>query len=314
MKTLGVFFWNEQNWHKRKLTKKIKIAKDSYALFSRIGKSKGFRVIISSRKYYGNGKFKKAYEYSHGKFNVVRDQKVDIIFDRSWESEKRNKNKKKFMKKISMFNNPELNRICWDKYLCSKIFNKFMDKNFLVHNKSELRRVVKKLDSEKIVLKPRFGVMGLEVKIVKRNKLPEVRKNTIVQKFIDSSNGIKTLGIKGVHDLRIVTLSNKIDHAYVRRPRKGLIANIAQGGYVTHINKKKLPKEVLNIVKNIDKRMKRYGPRLYTVDMIFDEKNKPIVTELESNPVIDSAYKSSKSKKTQREFMKHIFDSISKLS
>ena len=60
--------------------------------------------------------------------------------------------------------------------------------------------------------------------------------------------------------------------------------------------------------------MKRYGPRLYTVDMIFDEKNKPIVTELESNPVIDSAYKSSKSKKTQREFMKHIFDSISKLS
>jgi len=312
MKTIGVLFGEEPDWLKGKLTKKTKITHKSYGLFTRIGRLKGFEVIISSIDYYNKGRLRKAYRYNKGKYEIIRNQDVDIIFDRFWNSGGV-KIKKNIQRYVKIFNHPELNGICWDKYICSKIFDKYMNRSFLADNKKERKDALKKIKSKKIVIKPRYGIMGNEVIVMTKKKMPDFKKDCIIQGFIDSSKGIKFLGIKGVHDLRIVTLSGKIDHAYVRRPRKGLITNIAQGGYVTHIDNKRLPKEVTSIVRNIDKRMERYGPRLYTVDMMFDEKGKPIVTELESDPVIDSAYKSARSKKIQRRFINHIFDAIATL-
>jgi len=313
MRTIGVLFGVEQDWLRNKPTKKTKITKYSYGLFTRIGRSKGFKVIIGISANYSKKKFKEAYEYKRGNFEIVKDQKVDILFVRFWHNKKNNLIYKHIYKKINIFNHPELNKICWDKYACSKIFKGFMADSYLVNNKEELKKAVKNIDSEKIVIKPRFGIMGYGVKVINKNELSEVRENTIVQRFVDSSDGINFLGIKGIHDLRIVTLSGKIDHAYVRRPRSGLLSNIAQGGYVTHVDKEKLPDEVVDIVRKVDEKMKKYGPRLYTVDMMFEKGDKPVVTELESVPVIDSAYKSHKTRKVQRDFINHIFDTISEL-
>jgi len=314
MKTIGVLFGSQPRWLYKLYPKEWGKTRKSFILFQKIAEKKGFNCIIGIIKDYEKGKFKTAYKYDGSKFIKLIDQKVDVFFDRAWNSPKRDKIKKKLQKEIPLFNNPILNIICWDKYLCSKKFGKFMPKTYLINDLKELRKAVKKIKTEKIVIKPNRGIMGNDVVIRKKDNLPEsIPKNMIVQDFIDASDGIKKLGIKGVHDLRIVTLSGKIDHAYVRKPRHGLITNIAQGGYVYHVKKEKIPQECIKIVGQIDKKMKKYGPRLYTVDFMFNKQQKPIVTELESTPVIDSAYKSPKTKTIQKKFISNIIDNIVKL-
>jgi len=301
MRTLGIVILNEKGCENGRLIK----------FMTRIGKLKGFNVLIGGVDSYSNGKLKKAYEYYNGKGRVVRNRKVDVLFDFALKNKKWDKIKEKIKNEIKIFNHPELNKICWDKYRCSKVFSQFMNETFLVNNKRQLKEAIKKIDSYWILIKPRFGIKGRNIMLITRDNPVDVEKNSVVQKFVDSSNGIPCLDVEGVHDLRVVTLSGRIDHAYIRSPKEGFIANVARGGHSTYISKAKLPENVVQIVRKIDKRMKRYGPRLYTVDMVFDENNKPVVIELESVPAIN--YRSPSLKKVHGGFIKRIFDTILEL-
>ena len=309
-KTIGILFFNCYDFSKRKNAFRSKKAEKAFILFSRIANKKGFDVVFSDTKQYKDKKFKKAFIYKDG-WKKVEDVKLDIIFDRCKTDEKTVEFKRKLSKEIPLYNNFELNRFCWDKASYNSLFGKNTLKIFLVHNKKQLKEKLKKIKTKRYVLKPRFGIMGDDVVIMSKKRLPkEVKKNTILQEFIDTSDGIKELGIKGVHDLRIIIIDGKIDHAYVRVARKGLISNIAQGGRANHIAKKDIPKKALSLVKLAEKKMKKYGPRLYTVDLVFDQNNDPIVLEMESIPVIDSAYKEAGTKELQKKFITHIVDSV----
>jgi glutathione synthase/RimK-type ligase-like ATP-grasp enzyme len=183
--------------------------------------------------------------------------------------------------------------------------------SFLVTTNEELRNLAKKLPSEKIVIKPKSGIMGKGVQIRSKDNLPIIRSRKLVQRFIDTSKGIKELNITGVHDFRVIVLSGKILHAYVRKPKEGLVANIALGGTVTHVDR--VPNKVKKIIKNIDDKLSKYGPRVYSADFLYENGTNPILSELESTPVIDSAYKSPSSKNKQRAFIQAIINELVKL-
>ncbi|MCK4521757.1 MAG: ATP-grasp domain-containing protein [Nanoarchaeota archaeon] len=190
------------------------------------------------------------------------------------------------MKKLKLINNPYLDEIGWDKYLTYKIFMKYMPDSFLVNNKQELEKAVEKIKTEKVVLKPRHGSRGWHIKVIDKKDLPDkIEKNTLAMEFIDTSKGIKSLGIKKRHDFRVLIVDGKIDHCYVRIPKKGsFLANCAKGASKIFIANDKIPKEVVKIVKKVDDRFKKYKPRVYTIDFLFDKGKKPYLIEFNSQP------------------------------
>ncbi|MCK4521758.1 MAG: ATP-grasp domain-containing protein [Nanoarchaeota archaeon] len=287
-----------------------------FITFSKLNPKKDFKIVIGCVEDYKDKCFTFCYSYENRKLIKIYNQKLDFVFDRSLLNKDTLKIKERIQNELPMLNNLFLSKLCWDKYATYKKFRKLMPKTYLVNNKDEAMKVIDNIKSDKIVIKPRDGLAGKGVIVINKKNLLKninIHGDTLVQEFVDSSNGIKELGIKGVHDLRIVTLSAKIDHAYVRKPKKGLVSNIARGGSVTHVNLSRIPSTALSIIKKVDKEMSKFGPRFYTVDMAFNNRNKPILIELESIPVLRSAYKNLKVKSIQKRFISNIIDNIAKL-
>jgi glutathione synthase/RimK-type ligase-like ATP-grasp enzyme len=187
-----------------------------------------------------------------------------------------------------LINNPLLDEFCWDKRIIAEIFPEYTPKTFLVNTKKGLKLVLPEIRSKKVVIKPRYGTLGKGVIITSKENLPEtIEKNTIVQEFVDTSDGIKGV-TEGMHDMRLVMINGKIDHAHVRIPKKGsLTANIALGGKKVFIANRQIPIKAKKIAKKVDKLFKGFYPRVFSVDFLFDTKGKPYIVECNSQPMID---------------------------
>tara|TARA_Y100000310_G_C20620166_1_gene782850 strand:- start:1061 stop:1651 length:591 start_codon:yes stop_codon:yes gene_type:complete len=155
----------------------------------------------------------------------------------------------------------------------------------LIHNKSQLKKILSKFPSKKIVLKPRYGIRGLGIKVVSKKTLPKkIKKDTIVQEFINTAHGIKELNLKQPHDLRVILINGKIHHSYLRLPQHSFLANCAKGAKKQFVKKKSLPSSVLTLVNFVNKKLKKYKPSLYSVDVIFENGEIPKIIELEAIP------------------------------
>jgi len=274
--------------------------------FSIVGKKNGFNVIIAHHGDYTSRKIKKAWVFDK-KWKKVYNKKIDLIFLYVRYSHEDNQNKKN-LKKLKLINDPGLDIVAWDKYKTSKLFSKYTPQTFLVNNKKELREAVKKIKTEKIVLKPRYGSKGWKIEVFDRGKIPSmVEEDTLAMEFIDTSKGIKSLGVKTKHDLRTLIIDGKIDHAYVRIPKgNSFLANCAKGASKIFIPNEKIPKEAVEIVQKIDSKLKKYKPRVYTADFLF-EGEKPYLIELNSQP---GAFYYDKHEDIRTRFFENIFKSI----
>ena len=152
---------------------------------------------------------------------------------------------------------------------------------FLVNSLKELKEEVKNIKSDKIVIKPRFGLRGIGVELYSKDKLPsEVDKDTIVQEFIE----LKKMGGRS-YDLRLMMINNRLDHAYYRLAPKGSFkANCTLGAQKKNVNIESLPAEVWAIAGMIDRKLERFYPRIYSIDLIRDKLGKYYILELESMP------------------------------
>lgn len=292
---VGVLFTSAARWYKNYPFRK-KDNNRAYARFARIGKKKGLKVVFAYYKEYKRGGIlRRAWEYDKG-WKKVANQNVDLIYGR-FNAAAFRKNQKvndveklKFMMAddISVINHPELEEFCWDKRLIAEVFPEYCPGTHVVNTKAGLKTVLSGFHSDKIVLKPRFGTLGKSIKIIDNESIPKsVEKNTLVQEFIDTSKGIDGI-VKGIHDLRLIIANGKIDHAHVRQPMKEGVftANMSLGGTRQFVPVEKLPKSIAPIVRDVDKLLSNYYPRLYSIDLMFDENQRPYIVELNSSPVI----------------------------
>jgi len=105
-----------------------------------------------------------------------------------------------------------------------------------------------------------------------------------LQEFIDSSKGVPGVS-HYLHDLRLVCVNEQIIYSYIREPKAGsFLANLAQGGRLIIVPRKKLPASLFPIIKQANEIFATFSPRIYSIDFMFDEKKKPWVVELNSMP------------------------------
>ena len=267
-----------------------------HSIFSKKAEEHGLRLFFAPYNEFRDGKLDRAWIYKKNRWVKVHNQEVGLVYSRfaktmflgNKENPKAVSFKYRMIEKVTLLNHPLIDRFCWDKRIVSEMFPELTPKTFLINTLRGLKAVLPELKSKKIVLKPRFGTMGQNVIITDKDNLPEtIEENTIVQEFIDTSEGIKGL-TKGYHDLRLIIADGRIDHAHIRVPKKGLLtANVALGGKKVFIKNEQIPKKAASIARKIDRLFRDYRPRVYSIDFLMDKNQKPYIVECNSQPMID---------------------------
>lgn len=260
---------------------------EAFSLLLEQGEKNNFEVYLSRYNFYNkrNRKLRKAWIYENKKWKKVKNKKVGVFYYHG-KTKGIAEECKRIQKLINLpiINHLELEQVCDDKLLTYNIFPELSPKTFIVNDFYELQRIIYYIKSKKVVLKPRFGSNGIGIVILNKDKLRNgIKKDTVVQEFVDSSNGI--LNVKKTHDLRIIIIDGKINHAYIRVPKyNNLLCNAYLGAKKVFIRNDEIPFSVLKRIKKIDSHFQHYGHRVYSADFAMDENKKPWLIELNSKP------------------------------
>lgn len=267
-------------------------AVESYEWLFSMGRERGFRMVWTCYKYFENGTFTAYVEFDPKKQEWVKQKKTikpDYLYDKAFFRYKHIPLKEKFSLIAPTLNPPQLQVIDADKMVTFLTFKEHMVPSYLVRNQDELAKALKKIKTAKVVLKTPLGLCGQGVHILKKSEAKKFvfKKPHLVQRFTDSKKGVPGL-FKGVHDLRLVFLSNKLVQAYIRTAPKGeLKSNIAQGGERIFVPIAKVPKRVKEIAKTFQKRFAQFDNSLYSVDFMYENGKTPYVVEINSNPTFE---------------------------
>jgi glutathione synthase/RimK-type ligase-like ATP-grasp enzyme len=256
---------------------------EAYSRFSRIGKEYGVKIIYAKYTNYSKGFVNKYWIFEEKWKKKSKKIKADLFYDKFPVTKKGIALKKELTKEKKLFNIYTLEEFCKDKLAQAKKFPKMSPKTILVKNKNDLEKAKKEIIAERIILKPRYGRGGFGIKIINKKQKPKLSTEYIAQEFIDTIRGLPSKKINGVHDLRAIIINGFIAFSYVRVPRKGLLANLHQGGKAIKFN---APKKVRNKIKEIDSFMKKFGKRVYSADFFYS-KGKYYLVELNSKPGFD---------------------------
>lgn len=234
-----------------------------------------------------NKLFKRALFFDKNRWIWRKNIKPDSVYDRSLTYIKPEWQKFRAIieKDFPFFNNLELGELLTNKWFAYKKFKKFCPSTVFVKNKEDLKKI-KQLKSKKVILKPLSGTHGLGIKISEKKQMRPIDFPFIAQEFIFTKKGMSGF-VSGPHDLRVVVANEEIIHSFLRIPPKGkLIANTLQGGSLKVVPINKLPENINRVLKSVLSQLKKYTKKLFSVDFIFDDKQRPWILELNSRPSI----------------------------
>lgn len=258
-----------------------------------MGRERGLLLVWSSLKYFDGNKFT-----AYSKYDAKKDEWVKVrkpikphfIYDKSLFKYERIGIKERFSEIAPLVNPPQMQIIAADKMATYITFKKHMVPSHLVRTPEELQAAIKKVPTSKVVIKTPRGLCGEGVYILSKKEAKKFKINApyLVQQFTDSKAGIPGL-FKGMHDLRLVFVGNKLVQSYIRTAPKGkLKANIAQGGTRIFVPLKKVPKKVKEIAKTFQYAFGDFPNTIYSVDFMYDKGKKPYVVEINNTPTLES--------------------------
>lgn len=278
----------------------------TYEFFSDIAQDLGAEVVIGKFSWYTEGGLEKAYQYNGESWEKNKDVSIDVVFDKYKFDEESVPVKKQIAEDLEVVNHFSLEEIAKDKLLT---YREFPD---LVSETREADRdTVSEFieDDGKAVVKPRYAFGGKGVQVIDDVSEYEDGEDLLVQRFVDSSSGIDSLDINGVHDLRIVVVNGDPKASYARTPDSGFISNVSQGGSMHHIELEKLPEAAHEVVEEIDERFQEFGDRVYGVDMVFDGNGDAHVIEINSKPGL-TFYEDEEVKEWKAPYIREVVETL----
>lgn len=272
--------YQKVHYYSKKIIDEDLIRIKHYEFLNRTARKMGVELLISSYEDFYKGVVKRALVFD-GSWKIVKNIKFDMIFDKT--NTKYQKAKEMVSRKFLMINNAGLSKILVDKYNFYKIFSKFQPKTYFVKNKKELDAASVNIKTKKFVLKPCVGFGGKGVKILE-GPPKKLNKVMLVQEFVTPK---KHPEFGKVWDWRFIIINGKIDHSYVRVGKKNsFLSNLHQGGKMVLMDKKRIPESIKKIIRNLDKKFEKFGPRFYSIDFIVDKNDKPRMIEGNSRPTL----------------------------
>lgn len=239
-----------------------------------------FYIVRGQESYESGNKFKSSWFFKNGAFKKIEKTiNFDLIF---------NKGILKVDKHAHMIVDPRLDEICTNKNRTYQLFKAYSPRTFVVKNHDELEKTLKKIPDEIVVAKP-LDLYGGEGVLIEKKKdiLLDVESFPyLIQELIDTSKGIPGL-VKGRHDFRIYVINGEIPCALIRTPPTGgFISNVSRGGSFWLISDKEIPQSAIAVAMKIDKKLQKYGDRIYSIDLGFHKGKEWKIIELNCQPGI----------------------------
>ena len=291
MKKVLILF-GKSNWY-NSIPFTNKNIQHSYECFYQLCQKENIQLYRASWEWYDyeNHVFKQAWTFDMETAQWERsyDIRPDLIYDKTKASMESYYKKELISKNYPFINNLSFTNILDDKLVTSLIFSKWSKKSWLVNNEEKLRRILPKIKSHNLVIKPISESGGKNVQFLNKNNVLEkatLDKACLVQEFIDSSSGVP--GIKtsnSMHDLRLVFVNEKLVYSYIREPEAGsFLANLAQGGSLHIVPVEKIPASLTPIIRYANGVFETFTDKIYCIDFMFDENERPWIVELNSMP------------------------------
>ena len=312
MKKVLILF-DEKNW-KDKEPFDDKKAYPCYEYFYQLAEERGLKMYRASYQWYDKRRkfFKYAWTLNHHKWHKIKKIKPDIIYDKAKFNSQTLHFKEDIKNVYKIINSPDFSFLLGNKLYASLLSPRYFKPYHPVKNFCDLKRVTKIIKSKKIVLKPATESGGKNITIIDKSKIRPASLSypLLAQEFIENSAGIKNIA-KGYHDLRIVFVNNKLINSFVREPARGsLLANLAQGGTMFFINPSKLPLSLSPVISEVQKLFSAFDPKIYSMDFIFDNKQKPWIVEFNTMPGF--YFFSDEDKRWQKKFFLEIINLFKK--
>lgn len=253
--------------------------RESYALLARLLTQRGAQCcIVRGNTYRGGRTFSRGWIFDGSSFRETSDPvSVDLIFNRG---------NFRSADDPPVLNHPELEELCRDKFQTWKLFADFCPHTIVVESREELNPALKRLQGNLLVAKPLDAEGGKGVIVGTKEEVQDGVKTFpyLLQEFIDTRAGIPRL-VRGLHDLRIVSIEGKIVSCFIRVPKDGsFVSNVGRGGVMFGLGDIPLPKEVLRVFTAVDAKLRRFPHRYYALDLGRHRDGSWKIFELNSQP------------------------------
>jgi hypothetical protein len=291
---------------------------DSYSYFLLRCKKIGIKAAFAtSEDIIAPGSFQSFWTYD--KKWVKNPGKIHskLIFDKFTPFTTKQKNKLKLLtssKSIYTFNTRKRKDIFNDKLNTYKSFKEFAiptveivnsTKGKIILAKNKLDKLLKDHDhddfNDNYLIKDKTGSGGFKIykidfenfgsKKIKRCHKSKKKLTYLLQPFINCTKGFVFGKYKGLIDLRLIILNNKVIQTYMRIAKKGKFeCNEHQGGNLVYMSVKKIPKDVLIMTKKIIKKLStklNLKHSLYALDFMRSNNGNLYFIEGNTNPGID---------------------------
>lgn len=256
--------------------------KNSYAeLGAAVVRAGGdFYVVRSPDTYKGRMTFASGWKYVNGEFrDVASPIKGQLIYNKGRQLRTGSRDK--------VLNPAGLDAACgMDKHRTFEVFPEHFPATVEVDPSDDLATAVNAMKTDAVVIKPVEGFGGHGVFIGSKEEAlrKHYDKAVVVQEFVDTSGGIPGI-TSGHHDLRLLIMDGKIFMTFLRTPPKGkLISNVALGGQMSIVPQERWPREMEDIVADIDGKLTVFEHRMYTIDCGKDVSGEWYVFELNDQP------------------------------
>lgn len=259
-----------------------------YEYLYRLANQYGVQLYRASYKWYDdkNNIFLYAWTFKNNLWIRDYNIKPDLIYDKTKLKPKPTFFKAMLSTTYTIVNDIEFSGLIDNKLFVSLLFPQHCKKQYKINNLNDLTNITNTIPGDKIVIKPATDSGGKNVHIITKkdtNKL-NLQFPILAQEFIDSSNGIPKI-TSSLHDLRLVFIENELIYSYIRTPQKNsFLANLSQGGSMQIIPKNNLPKSIDALIFDVQNTLSTFQNKIYTIDIMFDENQKPWVIELNSMP------------------------------
>ena len=241
-------------------------------------------VITRQNKYVGNGEF---YGYWR-KTDDHRYERVDelvkptLIFDKGHIDFSDGL--------LNFFNGHDFARLGRNKYSQSVIMEDAVPRTQLVCSKKDYDAVLRKIDTEKIVVKPLNENGGIGMTLCERDRLCDNKAfPVIMQEFVETSGGVDGV-VDGRHDIRLFVLNGEVVMSAVRQPAEGnWLSNTHQGGTIRFCRSSEIDNELLEFAKPIVRKFDELGGKLYSVDFMHGN-GRWYMVEMNDRPGMPAQY------------------------
>ena len=294
-KNIVVVYFGD-DWKKEIPLRNAIPTRESFEDWHQRGLKHGIKMYRASIKWYDEkrGVFEKVWAFRNKKWiKLNKPIKPDVIFDKIMG--KRNHQlfdfKMRLSKKVKFFNNPLFRSSVDNKLTQYLILKEFMPTSFLATSKKDLEKIIQKIHSYLVVIKPLYGSGGFGIIIdeKERAKKAKIDYPVLAQEFIKSEEGIPGFSKKNeVADLRMIFMNHKLVYTLSRIAKgKSLFTNFHQGATAVLVPEKSIPESAKKMSEAIIEKLKVFPEANYSLDFIFTNSGKPLLVEMNTTPGFD---------------------------